>query len=212
MLVRRPAACATLAALALVALPASAQDNASFYLGATLGVAKSSMDPTVEEHRLGGLGLSNPVVSTDERGHAVKAFVGRTLLPNLAVEGGIFSLRAFELRSSVTGGTARTENYVYGYHLDAVAGWPVTETLRAYGRAGILNAHAKTEYDRSGTVPAGPLESKSVKLGWKLGLGVEYRLTDEFSLRAEWERYRVPNGTGTRDNIDALSVGLLFRF
>lgn len=212
MPVRRPAARATLAALALVALPAAAQETSGFYLGATLGIAKSSMDPAVEERRLAGLGLSNPVVTTDERGHGVKAFIGRTLLPNLSVEAGIFSLRAFELRSSVTGGTARTENYVYGYHLDAVAGWPVTETLRMFGRAGILNAHAKTEYDRSGTVPAGPLDSKSVKLGWKLGLGVEYRLTSEFSLRGEWERYRVPDGTGTRDNIDALSVGLLFRF
>lgn len=212
MSARRPAIRSALAALALFAAPAIAEEPARFYLGATAGVAKASLDPDREAQRLSAQGLANPVVTTDERGHAVKAFVGMTFTPNVALEAGLFSLRTFEYRGAVSGGTLRTENYVYGYHLDVVAGWPMTDTWRLIGRVGLLNAHAKSEYDRSGTVPSGSLDRKAVELGWKAGIGVEYALSSGFSVRGEWERYRVPDGSGTLDFVDALSTGLFFRF
>ena len=212
MPVRRSPACGAIAAFAMISLPALAAEPAGYYLGASVGISKATLDPFREEQRLRGLGLTNPAVTTDERGHAVKAFIGKSLTPILSVEAGIFSLRSYELRGAVAGGVAKTENYVYGYHLDAVAGWPLTESLRLIGRAGIVNAHAKSEFESRGTIPAGAQDSKSVKLGWKFGAGVEYALSAEFSLRGEWERYRLPDGTGTRDYIDALSAGLLYRF
>ena len=47
---------------------------------------------------------------------------------------------------------------------------------------------------------------------YKLGIGLEYALTDAWAVRGELERYRVRDGVGNRGHIDMASVGLVYRF
>ena len=46
----------------------------------------------------------------------------------------------------------------------------------------------------------------------KVGLGVQYAMTDALSLRAEIERYRVNDAVGNKGDVDMASIGLVYRF
>jgi OOP family OmpA-OmpF porin len=47
---------------------------------------------------------------------------------------------------------------------------------------------------------------------YKLGLGLQYAVTESLAVRAEAERYRVNDAIGNRGHIDLVSVGLIYRF
>jgi OmpA-OmpF porin, OOP family len=50
------------------------------------------------------------------------------------------------------------------------------------------------------------------ELNHKFGLGLQYKFTENFGVRAEAERYRVGNGVGGKANVDLFSVGLVYLF
>jgi opacity protein-like surface antigen len=75
-----------------------------------------------------------------------------------------------------------------------------------------LGAHyVRTNVDQQG--PAfGTLHEAKTGTGFTYGLGAEYSL-GKLGVRAEWQRYdNVAGGTLAEDDVDVVSVGLLFRF
>ena len=46
----------------------------------------------------------------------------------------------------------------------------------------------------------------------KVGLGMQYAITEALAVRAELERYRISDPIRNRGNIDMASIGLVYRF
>ena len=197
--------------LVLTACGAQAGEE-RFYVGGSAGISKADIDSANRERQLTALGLVNPVVDTDTRGHAAKAYAGWRLHRNLAIEGGVFTLRSYEVRSTVAGGSLHTETVTHGFNADAVGLWPVREDLLLLARVGAMSARGKTESESTGSVNVPRPTARETKLLWKIGLGAEWSFAGDFAARVEWERYRVPDGLGNRLDIDALTVGILRRF
>lgn len=121
---------------------------------------------------------------------AWKIFGGYDINRNFAVELGYTDL------GEVSEGAATAE--ANALELTALGKFPVGNQFSVYGLAGI----AKVEAEVSG--PGGTVSDDSTELTY--GIGAQYDMTRNVGLRAQWQRY------DTEDEVDVLSVGVLWKF
>jgi OOP family OmpA-OmpF porin len=124
-----------------------------------------------------------------------KVYGGYEFTPNFALELGWVELGKFN-----TDGASVKAN---GPFLDAVGKVPFAAGWSGLARAGLFQGKLERNVfgfndDDNGT-------------GYKLGLGVQYDLTQNAAIRTEYERYRF-KAFDTKPDTDLLSVGFNFRF
>jgi OOP family OmpA-OmpF porin len=92
------------------------------------------------------------------------------------------------------------------WELVGIGAWPVATALSVYGKVGgywaksVLNSSVVPSADETNT-------------GLTYGAGVQYDLTQQAALRAEWQRYDNVGGNRTgQTDIDVINVGALYRF
>jgi OOP family OmpA-OmpF porin len=119
-----------------------------------------------------------------------KLYAGYDFSRNFALELGYVDLGDF----GFTGGSVRAK----GMFLDAVGTFPITPQWAVLARAGAFKGKLDT-----GT-------ASDTGNSWKAGLGVQYNLTQNASIRTEYERYRF-NVLGN-PTADVLTVGVNYRF
>lgn len=141
----------------------------------------------------GGLASWSADYTSDDNGFGFKAGLGYRVNRFFAVEGGYAYLGKTDID---TGGTAKSSGFI----LDAVGHYPMASNIDAIGRLGLYSGNNK----------ATGVESKT-KMTVKLGLGVEYKLHSNMSLRGEWEHYsaKYPGETAT---INMFTAGLNYAF
>jgi OOP family OmpA-OmpF porin len=132
------------------------------------------------------------VSSGSNSGTGFKLYGGYAFNPNFALEAGGVSLG--KLRG--TGGDVKAD----GLYLDAVGMLPLNPQWSLLGRAGVVNSRV-----RSST-----LGSERGTSG-KLGLGVQYNLNANTSIRGEWERYGL-KAFGEKPKVDLYTVGVNVAF
>lgn len=124
---------------------------------------------------------------TDKNKVGGKAFVGYDFTPNVALELGYVNFGDF-------GGLDADGGFV-----DGVLKVPFTPQWVGFARAGLFQ----------GRVNAGGGDSRD-GTSWKGGLGLQYNLTQNVGLRAEYERYKFDVLGGPKS--DMISVGATYRF
>ncbi len=197
--------------------PAKAQ--AGWYIGVTLGSSNANLSPDV----VAVTGATSSVFQTDSRDPGFKVFAGYRLHRHFAVEGGYAWLGEFQATTQVTApGTgalnALTANIrVIGLYFDAVGILPVGDRFAAFAKVGWLGSETRTVRSVSGTAtpaPGSDTNASTDQANLSYGLGVQYDLEKNVTLRVVWERYvKVGDTPGTGEfNLDLYSGGLLFRF
>jgi OOP family OmpA-OmpF porin len=185
-------------AAAAFMLPASAQTGGSgapsFHAGVNVGQSKVNLD-------CDGSGLA-----CDDSDTAFKLYAGYQLNRNLAAELGYADLG----KATLTGPGGRDEIASTAWDLTGLFGAPIGNSgLSVFGRLGLYVGDVKL---------SGPDHGTKTNSGLTFGLGGEFDFTRNLGLRAEWQRYakmKVRNDvTGVEDDgdVDALTVGLLYRF
>jgi len=120
-----------------------------------------------------------------------KVFGGYQLTPNFAVEAGVAEL------GRISDGSGKIRSH--GEYLDAVGLMPLGANFSLLGSVGLAHANLNTSNgDDSG-------------YGVKLGVGGEYDLSHNVSLRAEYEHYR-PNVFGDHATIGQYTFGVRVGF
>jgi OOP family OmpA-OmpF porin len=216
-------ACATMMS-AQAASPQAAQADATFvnpdwansawYMGAGVGQSRAKIDEERLARSLTANGASLNSFSKDERDLGFKLFVGKQLNQYFAVEAGYFDLGKFDFAATTSGnGLLRGETELRGVNVDLVGQLPLTQRLSLLGRAGLQYARASTHFsgNRLDAV-TNPNPPHGGRRGAKVGLGVEYKLSEALALRGEVERYRVNDAVGNRGDVDLVSLGLVYKF
>jgi OmpA-OmpF porin, OOP family len=180
-------AAALVASSAALAVPAHAQfidpQAAGPYVGVGAGASRMK-------------GEDLPDAPTDRSDTGAKVFAGYRFNSFLSTEIGAMNTGRFD----TSAGSLRGQ----GVYLDAIGRYPLTTSLSATGRLGAF--YGKLKDGRSGTQITD--EGANVKGG----LGLQYDLTKNHALSAEWERYRF-DGTGTgKVNTDLYTVGYKYNF
>lgn len=203
----------SLLTLALMAAPFAMADNNGWYGGVNLGQSKATIDDARITSGLLGSGLTAGPINNDDQHTAYKLFGGYQFNKNFALEGGYFDLGQFGFSTTtIPTGTLNGSINLKGVNLDAVGTLPITEKFSVFGRIGVTYAHANDSFAGTGAVNVLDPNPSSRSTNLKVGLGLQYALTDALSLRAEIERYRIDDAVGNKGDVDLASLGLVYRF
>lgn len=151
-----------------------------------------------------------------------KLQLGYQLHENFAVEGGYVNLGDTEYNANYTyrtptiqTGTASRTAKISGFNVALLGSHPINEDISVFAKAGGFYAQVKTDSSSAGAAPG--LGNGDVnKTRWRglMGVGANYRIDEDFGIRAEFERYNKLGdkaSVGTID-INLMSVGLIGKF
>ncbi|MDP3171523.1 MAG: outer membrane beta-barrel protein [Polaromonas sp.] len=198
---------------------AIAQDETTGpYIGGNIGRTRADFNNDSINRTLSGQGLTARSSTEDNSGTGYKLFGGYQLNRNFAVEGGYFDLGKSSYTVNATRntdnvpGTFNGETRVRGLNLDLVGMLPVSDRFSVFGRIGAAYAQSRASFNSTGSVPVNPSNTRKNDTNLKVGLGMQYAITEALALRAELERYRINDPVRNRGHIDMASVGLVYRF
>ena len=183
--------------------------NKAVYIGAAIGQSRANIN---DQDTIRGLTRPGQTInrwSSDERDVGYKLFMGKQLNRNFAIEGGYFDLGDFNYRSGTAQGGTTGANLSYkGLNLDLVTMLPFTDRFSIYSRLGVQYTKAVTEFN--GTLTTGRVY-KDKNFNPKVGLGMEYKLSEALAVRAEVERNRMDDAVRNKANVDLYSLGLVYK-
>lgn len=191
----------------------SAQQVLGPYVGGNIGQTKADFSSNSINNRLIGQGLTINSRTFDNRDTGYKLFGGYQFHPNLAVEAGYFDLGSFSYGFNTTPlGSFSGNTKVKGLNLDLVGTLPISDRFSVFGRAGAAYAQTRSNFINTGAVAFNNSSTRNNDTNLKIGIGLQYAITEALSLRAELERYRINDPVRNRGYVDMASLGLIYRF
>lgn len=168
----------TVIAAALMVMGMTMAHAESAYIGGNLGSPdyRSSVN---------GINGSNS-------GTGLKLYGGYEVAPNLAVEGGLFSIG----KNTDATGTVKTQ----GLYVDAVGHYEFVPQWSVLGSAGLAQGRFTSTLGNDSS-PA-----------LKLGTGLQYDLTRQTALRVQYDLYHFTDAYSAKANVGEVSVGVKFGF
>lgn len=201
--------CSALAVCIALASPGALAQQTGWYVGASAGESRADMDADRIVAGLRTLGYSTLQIPLDDREMAGKVFGGYSFTPNFALEGSYFDLGDFDYEARVLPSAVHLGRAsVSGFSLDLVGTLPLGSNLSAFAKVGVNNARIGETFGGPGSFA----DDTDRGTHEKYGAGLQYALNDAFSIRAELERYRIDDNRVTRDSVDTLTVGVVYRF
>lgn len=189
---------AALVAAAIVPPAALAQD-AGFYLGGSFGQSKSN--DTCDD--------TAGAASCDDNDSAWRVFGGYQFNRFIAAELGYADLGTPASASGTLSGLAFVADAeITAWDLVAVGSYPIGR-FSIHGKLGLYRA----ETEITGSIAGISRSTSDTNTDITFGAGAGFSITNNLKVRAEWQRYQNVGGDSTgEDDIDVLSVGVLWRF
>jgi OOP family OmpA-OmpF porin len=220
-----------LVASMVTAQGAAAQDSAAksgtpaspWYMGIGIGQTNASIPDQTIDAINSSLTTANAaafsVIDEDKNSTGMKFLVGYTLSRNFALEGGYAqpgkSKVSMDFRSGLNSvGTFNMDYKMTAAFIDIVGMIPFAEKWALIGRVGVAYGKTSANMDGSPVSFAISNDDKSdTEVREKFGAGIDYNINPKFTIRAEWERYKMPDPFSDElINADTATLGLLFRF
>ena len=183
--------------------------NTAQYIGLGFGQSRAFLNNSQINSALGRTGTIN-AITEDHKSFGGKLIAGKQLNQNFAVEFAYFDLGKFDYRASTSnGGTLSRHTSVRGGSLDLIGMLPMSERFSIYGRVGAT--YAMVRDDIGGNLAYAGDELRNKKLNPKVGVGLEYKLSEALAVRGEVERYRSTDGFRNRGDVNLASVSLIYK-
>jgi len=197
--------------LAVTSLPARAQDT-GWYGGFGVGRARADMDSDPLVAGLRSAGFSTTAIDMEGDDTGWKVLGGYSFTPRIALEGSYIDLGDFDFNASLNPSAVQSgAASMRGFGLDLVATLPFRGNMSVFGKVGINNLRIEQSFGTA--MPAGGFVNNTDRgTKGKFGGGLQYRVSDALSLRAEVERFLIEDNRVTEDRVDLASVGFLYRF
>lgn len=164
-----------------------------FYLGAGVSTV---------DHNYRISGANN--VDSDGYKASGKLFGGVDIDQTWAVEAGYTDFRKSRANYTLNGVNSRVESDGYGTYLAAKASLPLNQQTSVYGKLGV----AYTKADLRSNTPG--LNGKDDDTGLYAGVGLQYNVSQNVSLLAEYERYGKKKDFGAKP--DVFTIGAKYTF
>jgi OOP family OmpA-OmpF porin len=185
--------------------------DTSLYLGGSVGYSRLNID---QSDVALPAGFTFTSFNKDEKDVGYKLFAGYRLHRNLAIEAGYIRLGEFSFNGTtappVSLSSAIKSN---GWNIDAVGILPLQNNLSVLGKVGVFFSETKGTVTAVGPLGTASEGSKEREANLKLGLGVQYEVSDLVGVRAEWDHFRKVGNENTtgEGNFNLFSIGLIVR-
>ncbi|MBA5689922.1 porin family protein [Rugamonas apoptosis] len=186
----------TLIASAATAGAAQAQTGAAGHPYIGVGVASAD-----HNYAAGGMGGTNLI--SDGWKASAKIFGGYDFNRNLGVEVGYTDLRSSDFSYTRDGKGINGYSNGYGAYVAGKYTMPVNEQFSAYGKLGLAYSKRKVETNDGQRL-------NDHDTGAYAALGAEFKLNQNVSFVAEYERYGKTKDYGAKPNV--VSVGVKYSF
>lgn len=192
-----------------------------------IGLGKNNLDGFLDKG-LTNKGVTNlsPSSSMESADTGYKLGAGYQFTPNIAVEGAYVDLGKATYSYNATGtlggnnGTAHASGdvKVSGINFSLVGTLPIASDISLFGKVGMFVGEAKATLNGSASAGAasvtvnnaGGTKSQSAT---SYGIGASYNITQQISLRAEYEEFDLKGISATGDpKASLLSVGVGYKF
>lgn len=195
----------------LVCSSALAQaDPAYTYFGLSVGSARGSFDDARLASQVLAPGIGVGSTSRDSRSTGYRLFTGYQFNPYYAVELGYHDLGKYSFNASTTPpGTLQGQLKFVGASLDLLGMLPLSDNFSLLARAGAHWTRTRGRFDGTGAALVRDSTPSRRTTNGKYGLGLQYAFSPDFMVRTELERYRVNSATGTRGDVNLISVSLV---
>lgn len=165
------------------------------YMGVGVGQSDYKVDCAATSH-------------CDTKDTGAKIFGGFMVTPNFGIEAAYFDLG----KAKASGSEPDLGNFNLSGKADGVALYGVVmapfDNFNVFAKLGVASTKVKVDVTSSLHGPASQSE-RSTELAW--GLGAGYQFTKNVGARLEFERFRM-KFEGEKDNIDLVSLGIVYRF
>jgi OOP family OmpA-OmpF porin len=143
-----------------------------------------------------------PGSNCDDKSTAWSVFIGAQIHRNFAIEVGYreFGEMAVTVPGSLTSIDAKA------FELLGVGILPIGDKLALYGKLGAYFG----ETDNEVSTPLGVTPGKDSNINLTYGAGAEWEFMKQLRLRVEYQRYQEMSGSDV--HLDAVSLGLVYRF
>ena len=206
----KPSVLALAAVAALFTSTVFAQDS-YYYGGVGVGQARARVDDKRIAERLAGTALTPNAIAHDERHSAYKVFGGYQFNRNWGMELGYFNLGSFGFKADTTPtGSLKGDFRVQGGNLGVVGTMPFTDKFSGLARIGVQYARTRANITSSGAVTVANPRPSDREANVKIGLGVQYEVSQSFFVRGEVERFRVSDAVGNHPQVAMYSVSMVF--
>lgn len=177
-----------------------------YYVGGGVGVSMLDLSASDIRSDITNARLRESKIAIDDEEYSFKVFAGIRPSKYWGAEVGYAQLGTFEISSErlgVAGGGGVTDRLTYNltarpkaYYLDALGYLPLKQNLSLVGRLGAYywqnTVTAKEDFEVFG-VGTFTRKGREKDQGYsvKYGLGLQYDLDSDFSIRGDWERYMI---------------------
>jgi OOP family OmpA-OmpF porin len=185
--------------------------KSSWFIGAGIGQSRSKIDDQRLIQSLMNNGANSVLFTKDERDLGYKLYLGKQLNENFAIEGGYFNLGKSNFTANGNPGLLNGEVGFQGVNLDLLAQLPFTDRFSVYARLGAHYTEAKAHFTGNRLYAITNPNPTERQTNGKVGLGMEYKLSEALALRGEVERYRVNDAVQNRGDIDFYSLNLVYK-
>jgi OOP family OmpA-OmpF porin len=199
-----------LLAACVVALSVPAFAGGNFYGGVSVGLSEA--DGLCSD--LFPLGAD----SCDDEDTAWKILGGYHITERIGVELFYADFGKFDGSGSFEEFSATGSVEADGFGLSGVYTYPVNERFGIFGKAGVFRWEAEWSASKSDSFGSVSDSGNDGRLDLTFGAGAEYALTEDFSLRAEWEWFKDVGAVEVElfdieldgADVNFLSLGILF--
>lgn len=145
-------------------------------------------------------GCGTGVFNCGDKDNAYSLYGGSMFSNNFGLELGYLDMGSIDRG----GGTTKA----HGINLSLVGKVPLTPTWGLFGKVGTTYGRTSVTSTPGSGVPSGDEDG----FGLSLGAGVSYDFTDRWSAVLQWERHDFKFSGSGRDNVNATTLGLKYRF
>ncbi len=204
-------------ALALMLPTGYASAQGDWYVGGNVGTLDLDYSPGDLQRDLSNLGWSIDNPSVDDSGTPWKVYVGFEVNEYFAVEGGYADLGKVVTQFGASVAPTQIDAILSatlsvhplqgdGWFGAAVVTWPVNpDKFSLHARLGLFGWESDVDV-RVISGGTGMVADRESGTDTMFGFGLEWQLDEQWSLIAEWERYKL------NDWLDVPSVGIRFSF
>lgn len=188
-----------------------------WYLGASAGESRLSLDTVYLEQDMAAQGMSIGEIYRNTNDTGFKVFAGYQLSPMMALEGGLFRLGEVDFSAStlsadnvpmLVSGRLRAK----GANLDLVASMPLGAAWSLLGRIGLTYNDTDAPLSYQSPVSLDQYQQSTHYLKHKFGAGLAYQMNPDWALRLELERYRLDDMWGDQGDMKLLSLGVVYQY
>ncbi len=182
----------------LLSAPVFAQQNTAYYIGASVGQSKTTID-TAPYAAIGAI-----VTKSDDKNSAFRIFGGYQFTNYLGIEASYVDLGAFGVSGTIGAAGFSATGDVNGASLTGIGTLPLGQNISLLGNAGVFFSKVKaTAY--VGTVPG---SAKDGDTDVTAGVGLKYDLSKNVAARFDATYY----GLGENGDAKLYSLGLQYKF